>query len=281
MIPKIIHRFWGSKDGNLPNKESEIGKWFYSQDILQDYGYEIKTYTCDNFDMAISNYLLQAYALKKWAFVSDYIRLYVLYNEGGIWVDTDVEVFKPFDDLLDQKYFFSAEYNMVNNSKEVFNPVNIQDWGVLGVESYNPIIKQMLDYYNSINFIDPDYYIHDKIQVSLQGKQEDTINMNYENILKQMNIKKQIVSTSLLDYKNLVNTQSDNIIYLLNTKWLTYVYYNDKNKDDDIICVHHRNGSWINSSQYLNYLYEYSPIQILSYFIKYKEYINKNKELLK
>ena len=61
MIPKIIHRVWLSE---LPNKDSLPGRCMASQDKLQDYGYEIRTYNIDNFDFSISKYLLQAHSLK-------------------------------------------------------------------------------------------------------------------------------------------------------------------------------------------------------------------------
>ena len=78
MIPKIIHRVWISDD--LPDPNTDIGKCFYSQEKLKDYGYEIRTYTAKNFDFSISKYLLQAYSLKKWAFATDYIRLWALFT---------------------------------------------------------------------------------------------------------------------------------------------------------------------------------------------------------
>ena len=63
--------------------------------------YQIKVWNEDVFDVASNLFTKEAYAEKKWAFVTDYVRLYALYTEGGIYRDTDVEMLKSFDDLLD------------------------------------------------------------------------------------------------------------------------------------------------------------------------------------
>lgn len=271
LIPKIIHRVWMSNNNTLPERNSDVGKCFYSQDKLKDYGYEIKTYNASNFDMSTSNYLLQAYALKKWAFVSDYIRLYVLYNEGGIWLDSDVEIFKSFDELLEQHYFCSVEYDIWNKNKYTFNPTFMsntwwQDWGVVGIEPHNAIIKSMLDYYDSIDFVGADGWIYDKINPTDGIHDTCTINGNYERLLKKLNIKKELVSTSLEQYTDLVNNSANDIIYCLNTKWMTYFYYNpDVNYNEDVICVHRRQGKWLDYTQNIMYLYEYDKDVITNY----------------
>ena len=96
MIPKIIHYCWfGGKD--LPSLAIRcIETW---KRFLPDY--EIKCWSEENFDVDKSvPYVKEAYNKKKYAFVSDYVRLYALYNEGGIYLDTDVEVVKDFSNLL-------------------------------------------------------------------------------------------------------------------------------------------------------------------------------------
>ena len=62
--------------------------------------YEYKLWNEDNFDVNSVPYVKEAYEARKFAFVTDYVRLYALYTEGGIYMDTDVEVLKPYDDLL-------------------------------------------------------------------------------------------------------------------------------------------------------------------------------------
>ena len=100
MIPKIIHYCWFGR-GEMPDEAKKcIASWHkYMPD------YEYKMWNEDNFDVDAIPYTSEAYSAKKYAFVSDYVRLWALSSEGGLYFDTDVEVFKPFDDLLEYKAF--------------------------------------------------------------------------------------------------------------------------------------------------------------------------------
>ena len=104
MIPKIIHYCWFGRS-DKPNSFYEyLESW---KKYLPDY--EIKEWNEDNFDISSCKYVEQAYNAKKYAFVSDYVRVYVLELEGGIYFDTDVEVRKPFDVLLNNHFFIGYE----------------------------------------------------------------------------------------------------------------------------------------------------------------------------
>jgi len=94
-IPKIVHYCWFGQ-GDKPQDVSEYIKGWHR--MLPDY--QIIEWNEDNFDVQINDYVKEAYKARKYAFVSDYARLYALYEHGGIYLDTDVEVFKVFDDLL-------------------------------------------------------------------------------------------------------------------------------------------------------------------------------------
>ena len=104
MIPKIIHYCWFGR-GEMPQLAKDcIASW---QKYMPDWEYRL--WTEDNFDVNQIPYTKEAYDAKKYAFVSDYVRLWVLCNEGGLYLDTDVEVFKPFDDLLCHRTFAGFE----------------------------------------------------------------------------------------------------------------------------------------------------------------------------
>lgn len=140
MIPKIIHYCWfGGKD--LPNLASRcIDSW---KRLLPDY--EIKCWSEENFDIKNSvPYLKGAYSRKKFAFVSDYVRLYVLYNEGGIYMDTDVEVIKDFSNLLGENAVLGYEDN--NSLTTAF----------IAVPPKAIWIKELLDLYEKRSFIRED-----------------------------------------------------------------------------------------------------------------------------
>ena len=116
-IPKIIHYCWfGGKP--LPSSAIKcIDSWkkFFPN-------YEIKEWNENNFDIDINLYVKEAYNAKKYAFVSDYARLWILYHYGGLYFDTDVEVIKSFDDIVDRGPFMGIEngaYITINGKDRV------------------------------------------------------------------------------------------------------------------------------------------------------------------
>ena len=95
MIPKIIHYCWFGGNPLSDDAKRYIASWKkYCPD------YEIREWNESNFDINENDYCREAYEQKKWAFVTDYVRLKALYEYGGIYMDTDVEVVKPLDPLL-------------------------------------------------------------------------------------------------------------------------------------------------------------------------------------
>ena len=99
-------------------------------------GYEIKEWNESNFDVFSHPFVKKAYEAKKWAFVSDYIRAYAIYHEGGIYLDTDVIVLKPFDPMLENKAFVGYERE------------DYPFTAVFGAEPHHSFVKDILDYFN-------------------------------------------------------------------------------------------------------------------------------------
>ena len=104
MIPKIIHYCWFGRGEMPPLAKKCIKSWKkYCPD------YEIKEWNEDNFDLDMYPYAREAYDNRKFAFVTDVVRLYAIYTEGGIYMDTDVEVLKPLDSFLKHIAFSGYE----------------------------------------------------------------------------------------------------------------------------------------------------------------------------
>lgn len=107
MIPKILHYCWfGDPEKLKTDKRSQacIESW---KKYLPDY--ELKLWNEENFDVNMCDYTKQAYEKGQYAFVSDVARLYALYTEGGVYMDTDVEVYKPLDEFLTDECFTGFE----------------------------------------------------------------------------------------------------------------------------------------------------------------------------
>ena len=107
-------------------------------------GYEIKEWNEDNFDLSMYPYVKEAYEARKFAFVTDVVRLYALYHEGGIYMDTDVEVIKPLDSLL--------EYEAVSG----FESETQIPTGLMACREGHPLFGELLHEYDSIHFVKPD-----------------------------------------------------------------------------------------------------------------------------
>ncbi len=141
MIPKIIHYCWFGR-GPMPElAEKCIDSWHKYMP-----NYEYKLWNEDNFDVASVPYVKEAYDSRKFAFVTDYVRLYALFTEGGVYMDTDVEVLKPLDDLLELPAFTGYE------GSKTKPPVT----GIMASEAHGEWVKEQLDSYNDAHFIQQD-----------------------------------------------------------------------------------------------------------------------------
>lgn len=146
MIPKVIHYCWFGRNP-LPQLAVKcIESW---KKYLPEY--EIKEWNEDNFDVNMIPYTREAYEAKKYAFVSDYARFWILYNYGGLYFDTDVEVIKPMDDIIARGPFMGCEKDASDTSVASVNP------GLgLGVTPGLGLYKELLDLYATLHFKNED-----------------------------------------------------------------------------------------------------------------------------
>lgn len=138
MIPKAIHYCWFGRNPKPKLAEKCIRSW---KKHCPDY--EIIEWNEDNYDLSMAPlYVRQAYEAKKWAFVTDYVRLQVVYEHGGIYMDTDVELIKPLDDLLTYDAYFGFE-------DERFIATGLG----FGARKHAPILKELMDDYQDTPFL--------------------------------------------------------------------------------------------------------------------------------
>lgn len=145
-IPKTIHYCWFGRNPLPADAEKCIQSW---RKHFPDY--EIKEWNESNFDINICDYVREAYEAKKWAFVSDYARFWILYNFGGLYFDTDVEVIKPYDDILAKGAFLGCE-PAKGIEMELANGVVVNPGLGMGAYAGMNLYKSVLDYYNSLHF---------------------------------------------------------------------------------------------------------------------------------
>ncbi|WP_270582801.1 glycosyltransferase family 32 protein [Bacteroides fragilis] len=130
-IPKTIHYCWFGKNDLPPLVKKCIKSW---HKYLPDY--EFKLWDEQSFDITSNKWCQEAYKQKKYAFVADYVRLKVLYEQGGIYLDTDIQLYKSLNPFLSNEAFMGFERN------------EILSMGGMGFKKNNKIIKELLDYYD-------------------------------------------------------------------------------------------------------------------------------------
>ena len=136
MIPKIIHYCWFGGNELSELAERCIESWKrYCPD------YKIIEWNESNFDLDCCDFVKEAYQAKKWAFVSDYARLKIIYDYGGIYLDTDVELIKTLDSLLKERCYFGEETTGAVNTGLGF-----------GAEKHNDIVQLLLKEYDGYHF---------------------------------------------------------------------------------------------------------------------------------
>ena len=135
-IPKIIHYCWFGGGAISPENRKCMKSWKkYCPD------YKIIEWNEQNFDIGTNRYAQQAYEAKKYAFVSDYARLAVVYEHGGIYLDTDVELVRPLDELLELPGFMGFQ-----NNNEVATGLGF------GARKGNPVVQALLRDYDALGF---------------------------------------------------------------------------------------------------------------------------------
>lgn len=214
MIPKIIHLCWMSGDPFPSDIQKCIDSW---KRILPDY--EIWLWDTKRFDLSTSVWVTEAYNKKKYAFCADYIRMYALFNYGGVYLDSDVEVLRSFNDLLTLPYFIGYE------SKQYFEAA------VIGAEKGNPFIGDVLAYYKDRHFV--------KENGSLDIQIMPEVMMNVTNSKW-----KRILINEISDFINdptIINVFPYDWFSPIDSTGKRYVLRVSKNT----YCIHHFASAWV------------------------------------
>ena len=167
MIPRVIHYCWFSGESKPVLMRECIKSW---ERLMPDY--RIKCWDASSLDLSIP-FLRQAYEHKSWAFLTDYMRFYILWKEGGIYFDSDVEVYRRFDSFLKHEMFSCVEYeervflnngfHLIDEKGHLVDTVSLNnsfgiaiEAAIIGAVKGHPYIKACLDYYRNISYVDND-----------------------------------------------------------------------------------------------------------------------------
>lgn len=175
MIPKVIHYCWfGGKEMPSLGKKC-IKSW---QKYFPDY--EIRRWDESNFDVNTIPYVAEAYRQRKYAFVSDYARFLILYNHGGVYFDTDVEVLKPMEHIMEKGEFMARE-----NSDYSVNTGVAPGLG-LAMEKGSDVLKDLLDIYASMEFVNPDVDPNGKTIVDVASEYFESKGLQREQTVQRV-----------------------------------------------------------------------------------------------
>lgn len=215
MIPKTIHYCWfgGNPLPSLAKKCIESWKKYFPD-------YEIKEWNESNFDVNCIPYVKEAYEAKKYAFVSDYARFWILYNYGGIYFDTDVQVIKPFDDIINRGPFMGCQ----NKSEPGATPnkMGVNPGLGLGVKPGHGLYKELIEFYKTISFKNEDGSLNLKTVVNY------TTELLVEKGLKQTDEIQQVAGVWIYPWDyfcpmsptlELNITDNSRTIHLFNASW--------------------------------------------------------------
>lgn len=224
MIPKIIHYCWFGRNP-LPELAVKcIESW---KRFLPDY--EIKEWNEDNFNVNIIPYTKEAYEAKKYAFVSDYARFWILYKYGGLYFDTDVEVIKSMDDIIAKGNFMGCERDADKSGATA--PAVAPGLG-LGVNPGLGLYKEMIELYQSLSFVNRNGSYNHKTVV--QYTTEFLIKKGLNNSLDIQHIAGVDIYPKdyfcPLDYKTkvLVKTENTRTIHWYSATWISKDQYRYK-----------------------------------------------------
>lgn len=206
MIPKVIHYCWFGKNPLPELAIICISSWKkYCPD------YEFKLWNEKSFDVTSIKFTAEAYEEKKWAFITDYVRLYAMYNYGGVYLDTDVELLSSLDSFL------------INEAFSGFETKTTVPTGIMAAENNSPIIYEMLKYYDSKSFYKKDGSIDDITNVVIITKILKNKGLKLNNTM-------QTIEGFTLYPKNVFCPKDYKTGEVVITK--------------DTVAIHHFNGTW-------------------------------------
>lgn len=231
MIPKKIHYCWLSGEEMPELMRNCMTTW---NEVLPDY--ELVKWDGERFDLDSIPYVREAVKARKWAFAADYIRLHAVHSEGGIYLDTDVVVRKPLDDLLGHAAFSAVEYHKEfvrkKNTEALLNPdgssitpmtrkpgIGIQA-AILGGVKGHPFFADCLAFYKDRHFvIDEVGHANEIIAPDLYAMVAESYGFRYQNRTQSLREDFQVLESELLAGNMDQATEASYAVHLCSGSW--------------------------------------------------------------
>jgi len=225
MIPKIIHYSWFSGNPFPESIKNYIQGW---KRLLPDY--EFVLWDAVKLSEIGSDFANEAVSVGKWAFAADFVRLYAVYNYGGIWLDTDIELYKSLDSFLHHRMFIGTEFRAHDVPKK-----RVLGSHCFGAEAGHPFVKDCLDYYKDRHFIGC-------------TSERIPIHMRYDMTLLPI-IQANIAIENYGYDARFAFPESEQVlsedIHIYPSDYFDCPGYS---KMDNVVCIHMRYGAWLSDS---------------------------------
>lgn len=239
MIPKTIHYCWFSNDRKPRLIQRCIDSWV---NVMPEY--KIKCWDGHSFDFESVPFVRDAMNAKKYAFAADYVRLYAIYTEGGIYLDSDVLVTRPFDTFLSDTFFCGTEAYMIDNE------LNFRmEAAIMGAEKGNTFVEECMSFYHRHSFSVKDTSTR-LVMPAVISKIAEYEGYRYENRKQELK--------GLTIYPTTVFTNT----------------LHPETNSDEIYAIHQNAGSWIEYSD-RGWLFRFCKKNNLMYLYHWLEKIRK------
>jgi hypothetical protein len=172
--------------------------------------YEIKCWDNESLKGIDNTFVKEAFVARKWAFVADYIRMYALYTYGGIYLDSDIEVYKSFDSFLDNSFFSGTD---ISPTQYIQGPES----GIIGAERHHPFLEELLKYYDNRHFINESGELDILILPRIMGGILNKYGYKYEDRIQILPFNSRIYSSSYFCNVNSIKYRKRNYAYHINT----------------------------------------------------------------
>ena len=288
MIPKTIHYFFDDVNFYRKGKKNTQLRMCYTSWRRACPDFSIRLWTPNNGEIReminSSAFILKKYKDKDWAFVSDYVRAYVLYKYGGIYLDTDVEILKNLSPYLNNRFFCSIEGDILYGE-------NIPEPAVMGSIAGHPLLKRIMDLYESDWIMSESNPIANVVaKKALKDLYSFEIISYSESVIHKLNklYDKNVPNKICLNfelYKNQIVWQDRNkevTIYPCEYFCPSWVSFQDKAFTDKTVAIHWNQSSWWKDSSQSNNIDNSKNLIRENEQLKYinNKLINENKELM-